>query len=183
MILVLFYPRIWKENSLLLIERCSNPLILWMKDYRLSSHQYVKTRLIFSRFLKKERKASPKAGPLHAWLTATQFALFPRTGLMLLLWPRLGRSHESCRSQGAVQGSWHDAQHLTSAACFTSRFSPHPQHHSVRVSTVDSGTRLFTKLTRQRWGIRSCPCKRLFRSSRRHSGLCFSVIKAQERRH
>lgn len=133
--------------------------------------------------LQKERKASPKAGPLHAWLTATQFALFPRTGLMLLLWPRLGRSHESCRSQGAVQGSWHDAQHLTSAACFTSRFSPHPQHHSVRVSTVDSGTRLFTKLTRQRWGIRSCPCKRLFRSSRHHSGLCFSVIKAQERRH
>lgn len=30
--------------------------------------------------------------------------------------------------------AWH-TRHLTSAACFTSRFDPHPQLHSVRVST------------------------------------------------
>ena len=65
--------------------------------------------------------------------------------------PRLGRSHEPC-FEGEVQRSWRDT-HGTSPlppASLPALILAPSSTQSGYLSAVDSGTRLFTKLTRQR---------------------------------
>lgn len=84
--------------------------------------------------LTKEKEASPQAGPLHAGLSrcllcslalGSPFSYDPSSGSLTRIMSLLG-----C-SPGFLE---RHPRHLTSATCFTSRFDPHPQLHSVRVS-------------------------------------------------
>lgn len=64
--------------------------------------------------LSKERKASLQAGPLHAWLTATEFTLSPCTGPTFLLRPLVwvARMNHASRVKSSVLGLTHTAPHL-----------------------------------------------------------------------